>query len=131
MLGDAYGAAVVEALSRKELEAMDAVIDNADDNKESVKPGPDEESYFHLGLSSHSSLHTAPAFPRLPLTTRQTQHRQTWPPSSQPISTRPTSSQPISTRTWSPLSDVPTPARPETRPGGAEQGWKSSRPPSA
>jgi len=52
MLGDAYGAAVVEALSRKELEAMDAVIDNADDNKESVKPGPDEEALIGIYKSA-------------------------------------------------------------------------------
>ena len=52
MLGDAYGAAVVEALSRKELEAMDAEIDNADDNKESVKPGPDEEALIGIYKSA-------------------------------------------------------------------------------
>jgi len=47
MLGDAYGAAVVEALSRKELEKMDM-----DDDKEMTERGPDEEALIGIYKSS-------------------------------------------------------------------------------
>ena len=47
MLGDAYGAAVVEALSRKELEKMDM-----DDDKERAERGPDEEALIGIYKSS-------------------------------------------------------------------------------
>jgi len=47
MLGDSYGAAVVEALSRKELEEMDL-----DDGKERAERGPDEEALIGIYKSS-------------------------------------------------------------------------------
>merc|ERR1712012_1503664 len=47
MLGDSYGAAVVEALSRKELEEMDM-----DDDKEMTERGPDEEALIGIYKSS-------------------------------------------------------------------------------
>ena len=53
MLGDAYGAAVVEAMSRKELEMMDSVEETG--GKEGVKVGPDEEALIGIYSSKESS----------------------------------------------------------------------------
>jgi len=50
MLGDVYGAAVVEAMSRKELEMMDTVEDSV--GKEGVKVGPDEEALIGIYKSA-------------------------------------------------------------------------------
>merc|ERR1711868_331812 len=52
MLGDAYGAAVVEALSKKELEAMDLEMKKQLERERSVKPGPDEEALIGIYKSA-------------------------------------------------------------------------------